>query len=419
MESNLLWLQNLTPTRFRKLALVWLMLLSPPGVLADELKPGSAFSLSGFGTAAETHNSTGDAQFIRDILQPRGVANAWSSDVDSRIGLQANYRLNAEIEFVAQAVSYYNYASSYQPELTWGFVSYSPNPDFKLRAGRLGWDVYMLSDSRNVGYSYLWIRPPVDYFGQLSISHIDGADVIFKSELGSGLASAKLYAGFADQKVPSAPDPAYDLAGSRVLGVNLDYQKEDLLLRVGYTSVRLKNELPAFVPLLDALQSTGSPTAAALATDLSLAGKTIQIASAGVIYDRGPWQAQLMFNRLTSNTLAYPQKDSGYFLLGYRIGEWTPFVTLAGTRSKSSQRGTGFPTPNPLDDAVTASQASAQSRQRTLSLGMRYDFIHNLDLKLQVDQVHVFDNAAFLWRNVQPGWNGRATVISVALDFVF
>jgi len=408
-------------TRFRHilLALYCLPLLCPLGAPAAELQPETAVSLSGFGTAGLAHNSTGKAEFIRDILQPRGVANAWSADADSRFGLQFNARATAEIEFVVQATSLYNYAGSYRPGLDWAFVSYSPNADFKLRVGRLGWDVYMLSDSRNVGYAYLWVRPPVDYFGQLQISHIDGADVVFKHELAGGLASAKLYGGRADQKVPSGTGDNYDLAGTRVLGVNLDYQKQDWLFRAGYTSVRLENELPVFGPLLEALRSTGSPTAGALAEDLSFAGKTIQIVSAGVVYEHGPWQAQLMFNRLTSEILAYPRKDSGYLLVGYRHGQWTPFVTLSGTRSQESQRGTGFPTPNPLDDAVSASLASAQSRQRTLSLGVRYDFMRNADLKLQVDQVRVFDNAAFLWRNVQPGWDGRATVFSVALDFVF
>lgn len=400
-------------------ALFCFALLAPLGVLAAELQPESAVSLSGFGTAGLAHNSTGKAEFIRDILQPRGVANAWSADVDSRFGVQINARATAEIELVAQAISLYNYSGSYRPDLDWAFVSYSPNADLKVRVGRLGWDVYMLSDSRNVGYSYLWVRPPVDYFGQLQISHIDGADVVFKRELGAGLASAKVYGGRADQKVPSGTGDYYDLAGTRVLGVNLDYQRQDWLFRAGYTSVRLKNELPIFVPLLESLRSTGSPTAASLADDLSFAGKSIQIMSAGVVYEHGPWQAQLMFNRLASDTLAYPRKDSGYLLVGYRSGQWTPFVTLSATRSEESQRGTGFPTPNPLDDAVSASLASSQSRQRTASIGVRYDFMRNADLKIQLDQIRVFDNAAFLWRNVQPGWDGRATVFSVALDFVF
>ncbi|MDP1538036.1 MAG: porin [Burkholderiales bacterium] len=397
-----------------------LAMAAPVGVRAAEPVPENAVTLRGFGTVGLTHNNTGGAEFIRDILQPRGVANGWSGNVDTRIGLQINARATAEIEGVAQVVSAYNHAGSYDPELAWAFISYAPGPDLKARAGRLGWDVFMLSDTRNVGYSYLWVRPPVDYFGPLQISHIDGADAVFNHTLGGGLASAKLYGGRARQQVPSPPGADYELTGTRVLGTNLNYRKGDWLFRADYTVVRLNNEVPDFVPLLAALRSTGSPAAASLATDLALADKTVEIVSAGAVYEHGPWQSQLMFNRHTSNSLAYPQKDSGYFLLGYRRGQWTPFVTLAATRSQAApQRGTGLPTPNPLDGAVSTVLAGTQSRQHTLSLGVRYDFMRNAALKVQLDRIRVQDNAAFLWRNPQPGWNGRATVFSLALDFVF
>ncbi|MEO8674640.1 MAG: hypothetical protein ABI569_03625 [Casimicrobiaceae bacterium] len=394
-------------------------LLLPFGAAADALDPEGAVSVSGFGTAGLTHNSTGGAEFIRDISQPRGIANGWSAKVDSVFGLQLNARFSADVDGVVQVVSHYNYQGNYDPDVTWAFISYSPTPDWKLRVGRLGWDVYMLSDSRYVGYSYLWVRPPVDYFGPLQLSHIDGADAVVELVLGSGLASAKFYGGRADEKLPSPGGDAFDLSGSRVLGVNLDYLKGDWHARAGYTAIRIDNEVPSISPLLDALRGTGSPIAGALASDLALAGKTATIASAGVIYEHGPWQAQLMYNRSNSNSLLFPPKDAGYVLLSYRTGEWTPYVTLAGTRSKAVNRQTGFPTPNPLDDAVSNLLKQAQSRQRTATIGVRYDFMRNADLKIQLDQVRVQDHAALLWRNAQPDWNGRATIFSVALDFVF
>ncbi|MEO8755572.1 MAG: hypothetical protein ABI624_23150 [Casimicrobiaceae bacterium] len=393
--------------------------LLPFEACAEDFDPRRDLSVSGFGTAGLTHNNTGGAEFLRDILQPRGVADGWSANVDSRFGLQLNARFTPEVEGVLQVVSAYNYAGNYDPEVTWAFVSYSPVPDFKVRGGRLGWDVYMLSDSRDVGYSYLWVRPPVDYYGPLQISHIDGADLVLKREAAGGLASVKLYAGYADQKVPTPPAGFLDLAGSRVLGINLYYQKGDWLVQGGYTSVRIRNELSSFAPLLAGLRATGSPAAATVADDLALAGKTITIVAAGAYYEHGPWQAQFMLNRQNSNSLAAPERDAGYLSLGYRIEEWTPFAVIAGTRSKASQYNTGLPLPNPLDDAVATALAGAQSRQYTLSLGARYDFMHNADLKFQLDQVRVQDGAAFLFRNPQPGWNGRATVFSVALDFVF
>lgn len=396
------------------------VLLLPAAGRAVELEPERPVSLSGFGTAGLTHNDTSGAEFIRDIVQPRGVADGWSGKVDSRIGIQVNARPTESLEGVVQVVSSYRYDGSYDPELTWAYLSYEPDPGLKARVGRLGRDVYLLSDSRNIGYSYLWVRPPVDYFGLLQIAYVDGADVVFRHRLGAGLAGVKLYGGRADQKFPSVQGDIYDLDGTRVYGANLDYWQGPWQFRAGYTSVRVgDNELPAFAPLLEALRNTGNPTAAVLADDLAFAGKTIEIVSAGAVLDHGPWQAQLMFNRLTSTSLVSPQRDSGYFLLGYRSGRWTPYLTLSGTESKMPQWDSGLPTPNPLDTAVAATLAATQSRQTTRSLGLRYDFMRSADLKVQVDQVRVSDNATLLWRNVQPGWDGRATVFSVALDFVF
>lgn len=407
------------PNRCSLFTLCLWSLLGSSGALADGLDPESRFSLGGFGTIGLAHNSTAGAEFIRDILQPRGVAHGWSADVDSRIGLQASFRPTQEIEGTVQAVSLYNDVGSYRPELVWAFVGYSPDPALKARVGRLGFDAYMLSDSRNVGYSYLWVRPPVEYFGPLQITHIDGADATFKRDLGGWLASAKLYAGRAQQNIPGGGGAGFDLSGSGVAGANIDFRKGDWYLRLGYTQIHFANEYASVAPLLSALRGIGTAQSAALASDLAFDGKTVRSTSAGGAWEHGPWQAQLVYNRTTADALAVSPTDSAYFLLGRRVEAWTGFVTLAGTRSPLSQRTTGLPTPNPLDDAVTAAFAGGRSNQRSLSIGARYDFARNFDLKVQVDRVRVSDDARLTWRNPQADWNGRATVLSIALDFVF
>ncbi len=401
------------------LALCLESLLGSPVAQADPLDPESRFSFGGFGTVGLAHNSTAGAEFIRDILQPRGVAHGWSADVDSRLGLQASFQPTAEIESTVQAVGLYDDKGSYRPELTWAFISYSPDPELTARVGRLGWDVYMLSDSRNVGYSYLWVRPPVDYFGPLQIAHLDGVDATFKRNLGGGLASAKLYAGRVQQKLPTPGGAEFDISGSSVAGATVDYQRGDWFLRLGYNRVDLASEFPPLVPLLSALRGIGTPQSAALASDLAFDGKSIRNLNVGVAWEHESWQAQLSYNRRDSGALALHRTDSAYFLLGRRIGKWTGFATVAATWSPASRASTGLPTPNPLDDAVAATIAGTRSDQRSLSLGARYDFAPNVDLKLQVDRVHVLHDATFLWRNPRPDWDGRATVLSIALDFVF
>ena len=406
-------------SRFSLLALCLCSLLGSPAALADVLDPQSRFSLGGFGTVGLAHNSTDGAEFIRDILQPRGVSHGWSANVDSRLGLQAGFRANAQIDAAVQAVALYNYAGSYEPEVTWAFLGYSPDPAMRTRVGRLGWDVYMLSDSRNVGYSYLWVRPPVDHFGPLQVAHVDGMDATFRRDLGGALVSAKLYAGRIEQTIPTPNGADFDISGSRAGGAIVDFRKGDWFLRLGYSDVKFASEYSTLVPLLAVLRSIGTAQSAALARDLAFDGKSARSVSAGIAWEHESWQSELGYNRTTSDALALSRSESAYFMLARRVGEWTSFITLAARRSPASQGATGLPTPNPLDDAVRGILAGSRSDQRTLSIGTRYDFMRNVALKVQVDQVRVHDDATFLWRNVRAGWNGHATVFSIALDFVF
>ena len=202
-------------------------------------------------------------------------------------------------------------------------------------------------------------------------------------------------------------------------GANFDFRKGDWYLRAGYTQIHFTKEYAGVAPLLAALRGIGSAQAAALADDLAFDGKTVRSVSAGGAWEHGPWQAQLVYNRTTSSALAVSPTDSAYFLLGRRIGSWTGFATLAANRDPPSDRSTGLPTPNPLDDAVMAAFVGGRAVQRSLSVGARYDFAANFALKMQLDQVRASDNARLTWRNGRADWNGRATVLSIALDFGF
>ena len=71
--------------------------------------------------------------------------------------------------------------------------------------------------------------------------------------------------------------------------------------------------------------------------------------------------------------------------------------------------------PAAVDEAITFNQFD----QDTISLGARYDFAKNAALKMQVDWAHSRDNPSMFWVEPDPDWDGRATLFSVTLDFVF
>lgn len=372
-------------------------------------------TLRGFGTLGLTHNSSDEAGYIRDISQPDGPAGTWSAHVDTRLGLQLDWRINDQLTAVVQGRSRYNYEGRYQPELSWAFLRYAPDPAVQLRLGRIGLDTYMLSDSRDVGYSYLWARPPVDYYGYRYLSHIDGGDITLIRPVGQGLLWGKLYAGVADEKVPSAlgDGAVFDAGGSTVIGGHINYEWDNWRVQLGTTKV--KHQLEASDEYMRDLSDLELYCAVSPECDPALPeyirstfdSHNIYITSVGVAYDRGPLQVQAMLSHL-DRTGNETDVDAAFISVGYRIKSVTPYVTLSGSRTD------GFA----YRDIGVELDGEGGLTQQTLAVGARYDLAKNLALKTQLDYLNA-DQSGLLARNIAPDWDGKAMIFSINLDFIF
>lgn len=365
--------------------------------MARALTDDGSVTLSGFGTLGFVHNNTDEAEFIRDIGQPKGADEGWSARTDSLLGLQLGVKLDDELDVVVQGISRYHDTGNFRPELSWAFLRYTRTPAVVLRAGRLGWDVYQLSDSRYVGYAYPWVRPPVDQFGSLQLSHIDGADVTFKHPIGSDLIRLKLYAGRSDSTIYLSDDLRADFDVEKVYGGHLDYETGPWRFRLGYTEVDA--DIHYAGPPADLIRQYLRIDPDPLFNDM-LGIDNLKLYSLGLTYDSGPYQWQTMVNR--SHTVGDSDVDSGFVSFGYRTGQWLPFAMFSIVDTS---------TPGGVDQNAFA--------QRTYSLGARYDVTPGIALKAQVDRIHV-DQPGFLWRNQDQDWGDSwATMFSLGLDFVF
>jgi hypothetical protein len=378
-------------------------LLAPAPVLAAE-----NLRLSGFGTLGVVYNDEDDVDFVRDLTQPRGADKGFSGRPDSMLGGQISYRIRPQLDAVGQALVRYSFKDDYRPQLTWAYLRYAPSPEHELRLGRVSWDVFMFSDARNVGYSHLWARPPIEYFGLQPLSHIDGADWVYRRPLGPGLFWAGLYAGRADEEIPVAGGPNYELAGMPVGGGHVNFQTRHWWFRASASMGQFKNESERLKPLLQALRAGGNP----LAGRLQLEDARIRLLSLGAVLDQGPLQGQMMLTRSITDTLTLPSYHSGYALLGYRLGSWTPYASFAAIQSGPAPV-TGVPQANALLRTV-------QTNQRTAAVGLRYELLNNVALKFQAERLKAEDPVANrLVRDPQPGWDGRVVLFSTMLDFVF
>lgn len=368
----------------------------------------SAFSLQGFGTFGMARTTSDQLEFVRDLSQPSGVRKHWDGRNDSVFGLQGSWQIDPRLSAVVQATTKYRYDRTYNPEIAWAYLRYEPTPSATLRLGRLGTDFFMMADSRWVGYSYLTVRPPGDYFWYLPFYSINGGDAAYALSLGESLVRFKAFYGLSNGQIPLA-DRQWDIDGSPMTGASIEYQYAAWQIRASYANITFKNDLP----ISDILQAY-SPDPAASSRYLASHDRRSDYYSLGVVYDQGPLQVQLMLNRIEQGSNSFESSEGGYLLAGYRVGEVKPYLGYSWIRSV--QRNTAG------RQVIEAKiMADAHADQATRIVGLRWDLARNMALKAQWDSIRGESTSIFPYRSdpASGQWSGRMDVYTVTFDFIF
>lgn len=365
------------------------------------------FTVRGFGTLGAVRTTTDDVEFVRDLSQARGATDEWTAKTDSVLGLQADWQATPQWLVAVQAISRYDQHRSFKPQLAWAFVKYDPTPNLSLRAGRLGTEFFMMADSRWVGYSFLTVRPPGDYFWYLPFYSIHGGDVALTLPLGEGIVRGKAFYGLSRGSIPLG-DEQWNIRNSPMAGGYLEYQSGHWQVRGSYANIRFEHDLP----VATVMAKKGLTLSAADADYLRARGTRTHYYSFGVVYDRGPVQAQLMLNHIEQGSHALESSDAAYFLFGYRLADWTPYLGYSTVRSHRRGRSASAVVNYVMEDS--------HSDQDTVFAGVRWDFARNVALKAQWDGVRGSAASLFPYRrDDRANWDGRMSVFSMSLDFVF
>jgi len=171
--------------------------LSLPNLVfaADPTSEVDHWRFTTFGTLGISHTQGDDLLARRDLSQPESFNGDWSWKLDSLVGGQLNADLTDTISLVVQGVYKSRPKQSLDRTIERAFIGWQATPDLSFHAGRLGLDFYMLSDYRDVGFAYLWMRPPAEFYGPVYLQGIDGADVVFRHAVGNGSVVTRLFAG--------------------------------------------------------------------------------------------------------------------------------------------------------------------------------------------------------------------------------
>lgn len=369
----------------RQNALVTLLagigLCSAVAAHADE---GMSYKFSGFGTIGAVVTDSDQVEFRSSMRQMRGATKSTPDfGVDSRVGLQANVKFNDTFSAVGQVLTSRRDDTD-APQVEWLFAQAAVTPWLDLRAGRMVLPVFLLSDTRSVGYAQHWLRAPQEAYSLYLPSSFDGVMAHFKTTYAGTNFNVQLSTGKADAQALRNPIPfVFTQINDKIYSVNVTAEQGDWLFRIGRT------EVPK-------MRIEGAGTVAFSANDA--------FTGAGIQYDNGKLLVISEYlTRRTSDCVFFGsslpdgQIDSNMFYVsaGYRIGNFMPYATASLFKKRGDL--------NLTDDATQA-------------IGVRWDMMKNVALKTQLE--HARSDSATQFVDPTAPVHG-VNVLSVAVDFVF
>jgi predicted porin len=197
-------------------------------------------------------------------------------------------------------------------------------------------------------------------------------------------------------------------------------------LFASYTRFRLAIE--GLTPFFDAFRQFGA-RGVAIADRYDVDSKRVKLMSLGLRYDPGEWFVMGEWARSSSRTFIGDIRG-WYITGGYRFKAFTPYVTLAQVQAHSDTSTPGLSLAG-LPPAQAAQAAGLNAglnqmlgsavQQKSISLGVRWDFIRNAALKVQYQHLDLDEGSPGVLTNIQPGFEpgGSVNLFSAAIDFVF
>lgn len=397
---------------------------------------GNALQVSGFGTVGFTHDDRQDMATVRDISQrPHDETQTGPSwQLDTRLGMQLEYRINPGIELVGQVVARDRAKADTSDSVEMAYLALQPVAPLGVRLGRVGYDAFLMSDYRHVGYAYNWVRPPGEFYSWIPIFSVDGLDGTYRFDAGDAQWSVKAQAGVSQANVPIGL-ATFNFETRNLRSLSVTRQSELWRVKAAYSTFSVNSEVTSLDSLRAGLGKIASATqlflpnisaeAADLSQQLVFQGSRVSYATLGAVYDDGLWFAQAELGRATSSSSIGTRGSMAYVGGGRRWGDWAAFARYSVAQhgntvlsARTDWRAIGLQ--DVQAKAISVLNAT-RIDQATLSLGGRWDFHKQAALKLQWDATQVRPQGyALWWHDEQVGASAsRVNLFSATLDFVF
>lgn len=386
--------------------------ITPLAARADTPSP---LSLSGFGTLGAARSDNATRAFRANSVSDSGAGASFDLSVDSVLGIQGSLQIGSRLDLTLQSVVRKSPTGSYDPRVTWAFASYQATPELLLRIGRTRLPFFMYSDSLNLNYANPWIRPPVEVYSLNPLSDIDGADALYRRQVGGTDIELHAYTGHSAMNIRGGSANL-----DKIRGLKASFSRNGLTAQFSYAQadMSLRWSDAHFLSLQQALVATGY---GAIVPELSGTDGKTSFMSAGLQYDQD--RLLLIAEIARRNVDRYIDTGMGWYVTaGYRTGAFTPYLTIARQRETSpvSTAVTGIAA---LDIGLAAFNAGRNKAQRSIGAGLRWDAGRNVAVKAQLERIQPGPGGLGIFLPSQLGDylkpDGPTHVLSLAVDFVF
>jgi hypothetical protein len=365
--------------------------------------------VSGFASIGAGHVSE-DKVYFGDY------ENDWSFNTDTVLGLQLQTSLAERWSLTTQVIAKghnYDDVSKYEPELDWLFLSYEISPEVRTRFGRMRTPFFLYSETMEVGYTYVWVRPPIDVYTPLlsPFKSFDGIDFNFNTdidlfnldqamELETRLFTGVMDGFFLDNDIDVEP----------AIGLSLRASYQDTTFRYSFVGLRATIDNDTLTPLLSALESIEplSPSLASTADGFSADQEWYQYHGIGFAQDWHNWSFIAEHYYIFGSDSGLSNDARGYYLsLAYQYKAITPYVVFGRYKNRlnndvnTDYNNSFSEIPQGINPTIDSLRTQTKTlieefnvKEYTYTLGMRWDVIPNVAVKAEYQSFHFADDSS-------------------------
>lgn len=344
-------------------------------------------AINGFITFAMEKGSLVEDAAGNDLSYLGSVdSEGWNLNRLTRAGLQFNSKISDKAEAVVQVLG--RASDDFNVDVQWAYVGYDLTPDLTARAGRFVLPFYLHSQYTQVGYAYPWIQLPSEQYSVIPLDTMEGIDLTWQTRTGNISHSINVFWG-GMQVDDTTNGTTFEVQNQHGINIRSEWGNWSGWYSFSNSEVTLD------------LSNVGVAVPPGPFTTLGMDKHYAYFTGLGLQYDNGSLFAMAERGRLDLSTPFdwFPTLDSGYVTVGYRYGKWTPHLTWATIDHSDTSEvdATGIPIPPSGIDASLALFSSYADRQKSWTLGTRYDLTPGIALKAEA--THMYDFGDDDWRS--------------------